>query len=58
MRAALDLALASKANALFHKVGQFNWRSLAANDCAEVNSQNPTDKTPFQAYAIFYLDPA
>lgn len=50
---ALDLSVTSKANAIFAKVLLANWRSLAAEDCAELN----IDKAHAKAYAIFYLDP-
>ena len=52
----LDLGDGAKANALFAKMNVFNWRSLAAEDCAELKVQKPTDKTLFQAHAIFYID--
>ena len=51
---ALDLGVGSKANAVFAKVSLANWRSLAAEDCAELQ----IDKAHAKAYAIFYLDPA
>lgn len=57
-RLALDLGVASKANAVFAKANIANWRSLVAEDCAELHIQKASDKTPFSAHAIFYLDPA
>lgn len=55
-RLALDMSLASKANALFANAGVRNWRSLVAEDCAQVQVEKPTEKTPAKAYAVFYLD--
>jgi hypothetical protein len=55
-RLALDISLASKANAAFANAGIRNWRSLVAEDCAQVQVEKPTEKTPAKAYAIFYLD--
>jgi hypothetical protein len=57
-RLALDLSLGSKATAFFANAGIANWRSLAAEDCAQVQVEKPTEKTPAKAYAIFYLDAA
>jgi len=57
-RIALDISLASKANTAFANAGVPNWRSLAAQDCAQVQVEKPTEKTPAKAYAIFYLDAA
>jgi hypothetical protein len=57
-RLALDMSLASKANALFANAGIRNWRSLVAEDCAQVQVEKPTEKTPAKAYAIFYVDAA
>jgi hypothetical protein len=57
-RLALDISLASKANPIFANAGIRNWRSLVAEDCAQVQVEKPTEKTPAQAYAIFYLDAA
>ena len=57
-RLALDLSLGSKATAFFANAGIANWRSLAAEDCAQVQIEKPTEKTPAKAYAIFYLDAA
>ncbi|MFT5642944.1 MAG: hypothetical protein ACI83P_000478 [Janthinobacterium sp.] len=50
---ALDLSVGSKANAVFAKVNVANWRSLAAEDCAELH----IDKATGKAHAIFFLDP-
>lgn len=57
-RLALDISLASKATATFANAGIPNWRSLVADDCAQVQVEKPTEKTPAKAYAIFYLDAA
>lgn len=57
-RLALDLSLGSKATAAFSNAGIPNWRSLAAEDCAQVQVEKPTEKTPAKAWAIFVLDPA
>lgn len=57
-RLALDLSLGSKATAAFSNAGIPNWRSLAAEDCAQVQVHKPTEKTPAKAYAIFHLDAA
>ncbi|MDB5961034.1 MAG: hypothetical protein JWP59_2328 [Massilia sp.] len=57
-RIALDLSLGSKATAFFANAGIANWRSLAAEDCAQVQIEKPTEKTPAKAYAVFFLDPA
>lgn len=53
---ALDLGISSKANALFAKEGVPNWRSLVVEDCAELKIRHATEKTPFEACAVFYLD--
>lgn len=55
-RLALDLSLGSKATAAFANAGIPNWRSLAAEDCAQVQIEKPTEKTPAKAWAIFVLD--
>jgi hypothetical protein len=55
-RLALDLSLGSKATAAFANAGVPNWRSLAAEDCAQVQIEKPTEKTPAKAWAIFVLD--
>jgi len=57
-RLALDISLASKANAMFSNAGVANWRSLVADDCAQVQIEKPTEKEPAKAYAIFFLDAA
>jgi hypothetical protein len=57
-RLALDLSLGSKATSAFANAGIPNWRSLAAEDCAQVQIHKPTEKTPAKAYAVFYLDAA
>ncbi|MFS2003244.1 hypothetical protein ACEN9F_06385 [Duganella sp. CT11-25] len=55
-RLALDMSLGSKAHALFANAGVGNWRSQVARDCAQIQIEKPTEKTPAQAYAIFFLD--
>lgn len=55
-RIALDMSLSSKANPLFANAGVGNWRSLVAQDCAQIQIEKPTEKAPARAYAIFYLD--
>jgi hypothetical protein len=55
-RLALDISLGSKANAMFSNAGIRNWRSLVAQDCAQLQVEKPTEKTPAKAYAIFFLD--
>ncbi|MES2262186.1 MAG: hypothetical protein V4724_27010 [Pseudomonadota bacterium] len=57
-RLALDISLASKANTTFSNAGIPNWRSLVVEDCAQLQIEKPTEKTPAKAYAIFYLDAA
>lgn len=54
----LDLGLDSKAGMLFSKLGVTNWRSMAAEDCAELTVHKATEKSLFTAFAIFRLDPA
>jgi hypothetical protein len=55
-RLALDISLGSKATAAFANAGIPNWRSLVAQDCAQVQVEKPTEKTPAKAWAIFMLD--
>ena len=57
-RLALDISLAAKANPLFSNAGMRNWRSLVAQDCAQLQVEKPTVETPARAYAIFFLDAA
>jgi hypothetical protein len=57
-RLALDISLGAKANPLFANAGIRNWRSLVAEDCAQLQVVKPTVETPARAYAIFYLDAA
>jgi hypothetical protein len=57
-RLALDLSLGSKATSAFSNAGIPNWRSLAAEDCAQVQVHKPTEKDPARAYAVFHLDAA
>lgn len=55
-RLALDISLASKANPLFANAGIRNWRSLVAEDCAQLQIEKPTEKAPAKAYAIFFVE--
>ena len=57
-RLALDISLGAKANPLFANAGVRNWRSLVAEDCAQLQVEKPTEQTPAQAHAIFFLDAA
>ena len=57
-RLALDISLNAKANPLFSNAGVRNWRSLVAQDCAQLQVEKPTVETPARAYAIFFLDAA
>jgi hypothetical protein len=57
-RLALDMSLASKANTAFANAGMPNWRSLVAEDCAQVQIEKPTEKEAARVYAIFHLDAA
>ena len=57
-RLAVDMSLASKANALFANAGIRNWRSLVAEDSAQVQIDKPTEKEPAKVFAIFYLEAA
>jgi len=57
-RLALDISLAAKANPMFANAGMRNWRSLVAEDCAQVQVEKPTEQSPAKAFAIFYLDAA
>ena len=57
-RLALDISLNAKANPLFSNAGIRNWRSLVAQDCAQLQVEKPTVETPARAYAIFFLDAA
>ena len=57
-RLALDISLNAKANPLFSNAGMRNWRSLVAQDCAQLQVEKPTVETPAKAYAIFFLDAA
>lgn len=54
---ALDLGAGSKANAVFAKAGVANWRSCAAEDCAQLHIVPANGKTQASAVAIYYLDP-
>lgn len=55
-RLALDMSLGSKAHTLFANAGVGNWRSQVARDCVQIQIDKPTETTPAQAYAIFFLD--
>src|SRR5476651_63045 len=55
-RLAMDISLGSKAQPIFMNAGIGNWRSVAVQDCAQVQIEKPTEKVPAKAYAIFYLD--
>lgn len=55
-RLALDMSLACKVNSVFANAGVVNWRSLVAEDCAQVQIDKPTEKSGAKVYAIFYLD--
>lgn len=55
---ALDLGLDSKAGQIFSKLGVTNWRSMAAEDCFELQVHKATEKSLFTAFAVFHLDPA
>jgi hypothetical protein len=57
-RLALDMSLNAKANPLFANAGVRNWRSLVAEDCAQLQVEKPTVETAAKAYAIFFLDAA
>ena len=56
-RLALDLGVGSKANAVFAKAGIPNWRSVVAEDCAQLHIESASDNTHVNAFAIFCLDP-
>lgn len=55
-RLALDMSLACKVNSVFANAGITNWRSLVAEDCAQIQIDKPTEKSGAKVYAIFYLD--
>jgi len=55
-RLALDMSLACKVNSVFANAGVVNWRSLVAQDCAQIQIDKPTEKSGAKVYAIFYLD--
>jgi len=55
-RLALDMSLSSKAHTVFANAGIGNWRSQVTRDCAQIQIEKPTEKTPAKAYAIFFLD--
>jgi hypothetical protein len=53
---AVDLAAGSKAAPLFAKLGVYNWRSLVAEDCAELHTEKATETSAFKVVAVFRLD--
>ena len=53
---AVDLGAASKAGPAFAKLGVFNWRSLVAEDCAELHTEKATETSAFKVVAIYRLD--
>jgi len=55
-RLALDMSLACKVNSVFVNAGVVNWRSLVAQDCAQIQIDKPTVNSGAKVYAIFYLD--
>jgi hypothetical protein len=55
-RLALDMSLACKVNSVFANAGIVNWRSLVAQDCAQIQIDKPTEKSGAKVYAIFFLD--
>jgi hypothetical protein len=55
-RLALDMSLACKVNSVFANAGMVNWRSLVAEDCAQIQIDKPTEKSGAKVYAIFFLD--
>jgi hypothetical protein len=55
-RLALDMSLACKVNSVFANAGVVNWRSLVAEDCAQIQIDKPTEKSGARVYAIFHLD--
>ncbi len=55
-RLALDMSLACKVNSVFANAGITNWRSLVAEDCAQIKIDKPTVNSGAKLYAIFYLD--
>jgi len=57
-RLAIDMSMSSKAHTIFSAAGVGNWRSLVAEDCAQVQIDKPTEKTPAKVTAIFFLNAA
>jgi hypothetical protein len=53
---AVDLGAASKAAPLFSKLGVYNWRSLVAEDCAELHTEKATETSAFKVVAVYRLD--
>ena len=55
-RLAIDISLSCKATTAFANAGIANWRSLVAEDCAQLQIEKPTEKEGAKVYAIFFLD--
>ncbi len=53
---AIDLGATSKAAPIFSKLGVYNWRSLVAEDCAELHTEKATETSPFKVVALYRLD--
>ncbi len=53
---AVDLGASAKAAPLFAKLGVYNWRSLVAEDCAELHTEKATETSAFKVVAVFRLD--
>jgi hypothetical protein len=53
---AIDLGAASKAAPAFAKMGILNWRSLVAEDCAELHTEKATETSAFKVVAIYRMD--
>jgi hypothetical protein len=54
---AIDLGATSKAAPAFAKLGIFNWRSLVAEDCAELHTEKATETSAYKVVAVYRLDP-
>jgi hypothetical protein len=55
-RLALDMSLACKVNSVFANAGVANWRSLVAEECAQIQIDKATETRGAKVYAIFHLD--
>ena len=53
---AVDLGATSKAAPVFSKLGVYNWRSLVAEDCAELHTEKATETSAFKVVAVYRLD--